>query len=117
MEAAALAAALGKDDGLVRVARWRDGRVEAAYRARRAGDRMEVITLPCPPRPPNIMEGIKHGAWGGYRAAIAEATARGADATLLVDAVGRVVDGDRALPLLLGADGVVPPPGCEVLAG
>lgn len=111
VEAAALAAALGKDDGLVRVARWRDGRVEAAYRARRAGDRMEVITLPCPPRPPNIMEGIKHGAWGGYRAAIAEATARGADATLLVDAVGRVVDGDRALPLLLGADGVVRYPG------
>ena len=72
---------------------------------------MDVITLPCPPRPPGVPLGVKHGAWGGYRAAIAEAQRRGADAALLIDEDGCIVDGDRALPVILGADGILRHPG------
>ena len=55
---------------------------------------MDVITLPCPPRPPGVPLGVKHGAWGGYRAAIEEAQRR-APAALLIDEDGSIVDGDR----------------------
>jgi predicted nicotinamide N-methyase len=107
----ALLAAFGRGDGLVRLAKKPDGSIVAAYRERRTCERMDVITLPCPPRPPGVPLGVKHGAWGGYRAAIAEAQRRGADAALLTDEDGCIVDGDRALPVILGADGILRHPG------
>ena len=107
----ALLAAFGRSDGLVRLAKKSDGSIVAAYRERRTCERMDVITLPCPPRPPGVPLGVKHGAWGGYRAAIGEAQRRGADAALLTDEDGSIVDGDRALPVILGADGIIRHPG------
>ena len=107
----ALLAAFGRSDGLVRLSKKSDGSIVAAYRERRTCERMDVITLPCPPRPPGVPPGVKHGAWGGYRAAIAEAQRRGADAALLTDEDGCIVDGDRALPVILGADGIIRHPG------
>ena len=81
-EVEALLAAFGRSDGARPARKKSDGSIVAAYRERRTRERMDVITLPCPPRPPGVPPGVKHGAWGGYRAAIAEAQRRGADAAL-----------------------------------
>ena len=89
--------------GLVRV-EWSARGASAAARPPKAYQSpLDAATAPRPPAPPDLAVGLKHGAWAGYRAATAES-----GVALLTDpATGDVVDGDRALPLLLAADNVV----------
>lgn len=57
------------------------------------------------PRFPLAVQGLKHAAWSSYHSAGEKARQTGAQIALLVHE-GAVIDGDRASPMLLDADGV-----------
>ena len=66
---------------------------------------IEGITVPAP-RWTRKITGTKHGAWDPYREITTQVFEKGADVALLVHEFC-IVDGDRAMPLVLDEDGTV----------
>ena len=64
------------------------------------------------PRWPGRFQGIKHGAWSAYLAAMEDAERMGSDIALLIHD-RCIVDGDRCTPIILDEDGIAYVPGGE----